>query len=538
MNKFWKISTEKIIESAEELEKQLLENRGIKTEKQKADFFDAKLEDFEKDFNLAGITTAKKRILKAVENHELIIVYGDYDADGITGTAILYLGLTSIGAKVLPYIPHREKEGYGLSKEGLDDAKSKGASLVITVDNGIVALEQARYAKKIGLDLIITDHHLPLKEKPEVLSIVHSTKMCGAAVGWCLVRQLVTKELAQDLLDLVALASVTDMVPLLDVNRALVKTGLKQMNKTKRVGLLALILDSGLQLGNIRTYEIGYILGPRLNAKGRLEHALDALRLLCTKDLEKAKKLAKMLSDTNNQKKQLVEEAILEAKEMIQISNPRGSIENKILVLKSKNWIPGIVGLVAGRIAEEYNLPTIAISLGEIESKGSARSIKGVNIIETIRMCSEVLINVGGHPQAAGFTIETTKIEIFKEKLELNIDNIDFAQNGFLEIEALINYQKISKKWVTEIQKFEPFGIGNNKPVLSSLKVPIFDLRTVGSGKHLKFKVGEIEAIAFSKGDLIEQLKEKQLVDLAYYLEINKFNGNETLQLKIVDVKF
>ncbi|MDO8638841.1 MAG: DHHA1 domain-containing protein, partial [Candidatus Daviesbacteria bacterium] len=221
----------------------------------------------------------------------------------------------------------------------------------------------------------------------------------------------------------------------------------------------------------------------------------------------------------------------LEARTMVKINK-------KILVLYSKNWLPGIVGLVAGRISEEYNLPTIAISLGEFESKGSARSIKGVNIIETIRNCSDFLINVGGHPQAAGFTIETTKIEIFIKNLEKVIDNIDFAKDGILEIEGEINPLKINKKMMGVIEKFEPFGMGNNKPILASLKVPVFDLRTVGSGKHLKFRVEGLEAIAFSKGELIEKLKNGQLVDLAYYLEINKFNGSENLQLKILDVKY
>ncbi|MDO8570451.1 MAG: DHHA1 domain-containing protein, partial [Candidatus Daviesbacteria bacterium] len=378
----------------------------------------------------------------------------------------------------------------------------------------------------------------PLEEKPESLSIIHSTKMCGAGVGWCLVKQLVTWGLAQELLDLVALATIADMVPLLGVNRVLVKVGLKQMNKTKRVGLLSLMKDAGLELGNIGTYEIGYILGPRLNAKGRLEHALDSLRLLCTKDVEKARKLAKMLSDTNTQKKQLVEDAIVEAKEIIKISHPRGVIQKKILVLYSKNWIPGIVGLVAGRISDEYNLPTIAISLGEVESKGSARSIKGINIVETISMCSEFLIKVGGHPQAAGFTIETTKIEIFKQNLEKVADKIDFAKDGYLAIDAILNPQIITKKMIGVIEQFEPFGIENNKPVFASLKVPVTDLKTVGSGKHLKFKAGGIDGIAFSKGDLMEKLKENQLIDVIYYLEINKFNGNETLQLKVLDVQY
>lgn len=537
MSKNWQVVTEKVIESAQELEKQLLINRGIKTEKQKEEFFNPKLSNYEKDFNLSGITVAKKRILKAIENKELIIVYGDYDADGICATAVLYLGLASLGATVLPYIPHREKEGYGLSEEGLDDAKSQGASLVITVDNGIVAIKQAKYAKKLGLDLIITDHHLPLKKKPVCLSIIHTTKMCGTAVGWCLMRSLISENQSLELLDLVSLATIADMVPLQDVNRVLVKTGLKQMNKTKKVGLLALIEDAELNLGNIGTYEIGYIIAPRLNAKGRLEHALDSLRLLCTKDTDKAKKLSKMLSDTNNQKKQLVEEAIFEAREIIKISHPRGVIQKKILVLYSKNWIPGIVGLIAGRIAEEYNLPTLAISLGEVESKGSARSVKGINIVETISMCSEFLVKVGGHPQAAGFTIETTKIEIFKKHIEKIAEKIDFAKDGYLTIDAILNSQKITKKMIEVIEQFEPFGIENNKPVFTSLKVPVSDLKTVGSGKHLKLRVKGMEAIAFSKGDLIEKLKENQLVDIIYYLEINKFNGLETLQFKILDIK-
>lgn len=539
MLKGWQIiGKDSVIDSVEDLEEQLLLNRGIKTAKEKEEFFNPKLEDYEKDFELSGINAAKKRIEKAIEDKELIIVYGDYDVDGLCGTAILYLGLTSLGAKVLPYIPHREKEGYGLSKEGLKYVKEEGASLVITVDNGIVAIEQAKLAKKMGLDLIITDHHLPLEEKPEALSIVHSTKMCGASVGWCLVKSLISGEKALELLDLVALATVGDLATLTGVNRALVKEGLKKLNKTKRVGLLALMKDSGLELGNLSTYHLGYILGPRLNAKGRLEHALDALRLLCTKDMEKAKKLAKMLSETNNQKKQLVEDAILEAKEMIRISHLGGGMQKKILILHSKKWIPGIVGLVAGRICEEYKVPTIAISLGGIESKGSARSIKGVNIIETIRQCSEILLAVGGHPQAAGFTIETSKIEIFKSKLEELMGQAVIEEGKSSEVEALVDTKKISKKWLDVLGKFEPFGISNPKPLLAAGDVFLSDLRTVGNGKHLKGKADGLDLIAFGKGELINTLNGGQPNNLVFYLELDQFNGMDKLQLKILDIQY
>lgn len=528
-----------VIETAEELGKKLLLNRGIKTEKEEQEFFNPKLEKYEKEFNLAGIAIAKKRILKAIENKELIIVYGDYDTDGLCGAAILYLGLTSIGAKILPYIPHREKEGFGLSEIGLEYAKSQGASLVITVDNGIVAIKQAKFAKKLGLDLIITDHHLAEKEKPEALAIIHSTKICGASVGWCVVRQLVTKEFSQVLLDLVALASIADMVPLLEVNRALVKAGLKKLNETKRAGLLALIKDARLELGNLNTYHLGYILGPRLNAKGRLEHAMDALRLLCTKDQEKAKNLARILSETNDQKKQLVEEAISEARTMIKISNisnPRGLINKKVLVLYSENWIPGIVGLIAGRVSEEYKVPTIAIACGGQEAKGSARSIKGINIVEAIRQCSDILIDVGGHPQAAGFTIETSKIEIFKSKLDEVMEKVKVDQNQDTEAEVVINLAKISPKWVEIINKFEPFGVGNQKPILKAGGV-LANLRTVGGGQHLKGKVSGVDFIAFGKGSLSADLEEGQLVDLAGYLELDIFNGLDKLQFKVLDIK-
>ncbi|MBI2018064.1 DHH family phosphoesterase, partial [Candidatus Daviesbacteria bacterium] len=248
-------------------------NRKIKD---KEKFFNPKISDFAKDLNIPGIEKAQKRILQAIKNNELIIAYGDYDVDGICGAAVLYLGLTKMGAKVLPYIPHREKEGYGLSSAGLDFAKSSGAELIISCDTGIVAFEQAEYAKKLKIDLIITDHHQPQGTKrPDAYAIVHSLALCGTAVAWTLFQD-------ENLLDLVALATVADMMPLMGANRALVKEGLKKLNLTQRVGLLALFNEAGIKLGEIGSYEIGHIIAPRLNAMGRLEHAMDSLRLLCT----------------------------------------------------------------------------------------------------------------------------------------------------------------------------------------------------------------------------------------------------------------
>lgn len=539
MSQVWQImsSQKEVIQTVEELTKQLLLNRGLKNKKEREEFFNPRLSSYEKELNLPGIGEAKKRILKAIQNKEIVYVYGDYDVDGLCGTAVVYLGLASLGAKVLPYIPHREKEGYGLSKEGLGYIKDQGASLVITVDNGIVALEQAKFAKSLRLDLIITDHHLPLEEKPQVEVVIHSTKMCGAGVAWCLIKQMVSKELALELLDLVALATVGDLTPLVGVNRCLVRKGLEELNKTKRVGLLALIKDAGLELGNLDTYHLGYILGPRLNAKGRLEHALDALRLLCTRDREKAKKLARILSETNDQKKKLVDEAILEAKQVIEKLHMNGVVKKKILVLHSEKWLPGIVGLIAGRISEEYHVPAVAIACGDNESKGSARSIKGVNIIEIIRSCSELLIDVGGHPQAAGFTLETSKLEIFRSKLEEAMEPVNIDEK-YVEIEAVVDASKLSKKWVEKIKQFEPFGVANPKPKLAILNGKLRNLKTVGNGQHLKGNIDTIPFIAFGMGKILGEVKEGGIVDMAGYLEIDQFNGSQNLQFKVTDLKF
>ena len=477
---------------------------------------------------ISGITKAQKRILKAIKNNELIIVYGDYDVDGICGCAILYKALTSLGAKILPYIPHREKEGYGLSKLGLEFARDAGATVVITVDNGIVATSQADFAKEIGLDLIITDHHVPGSKKPDAYEIVHSIKMCGAAVAWCLIRDLIKKDLARDLLQFVAIATVCDLMPLLHLNRAFVFEGLKILNSTTNTGLKSLIDETAIAPGNIGSYEIGHILGPRLNAMGRLEHAIDSLRLLCTKDPAKAKKLAKLLGETNLERQKMTQEAIGQARLLV-------DTKQTIFCLASKKWSAGIIGLVAGRITDEYFRPTIAISIGEEVSKGSARSINGINIVEVIRRHSDILIDVGGHPGAAGFSILSEHIEIFKKRLESHIIDLP-EKERVLEIDAEISGNQLNKSLVSDLQKFEPFGFGNPRPVFATKGLQISDIRTVGQGKHLKFRVADTDAIAFGMGELVSMLTSGQVVDIAYNPAVDKWDGREKLQLKIKDI--
>ena len=528
--KTWKIPEK----TSEDLITQLLLNRGIKTEQEIKNFFNPKLSDFEKELDIPQIEKGIKRIQKAIEGQELIIVYGDYDVDGVSACAVLYKGLTAMGAKVLPYIPHREKEGYGLSKTGLEFARDSGATLVITVDNGIVAIEQAKFAREIGLDLIITDHHTPLVEKPDALAIVHSTKMCGAAVAWCLIRNSIKKELSRELLQFVAIATITDMIPLVGVGRAFVKEGIKVLNQTDNLGLISLFNETSIKEGQIGSYEIGHIIGPRLNAIGRIEHAIDALRLLCTKDPVKAKKLAKLLTEANIKRQDLTIKALEEASVMV------GKTSNKkIHVLYSTEWHSGIIGLIAGRVQESHGRPAIAMAVGEVHAKGSARSSNGINITEAIRKCSDILVDVGGHSGAAGLTILKENIPSFKERIEKYLEEEVMAEHEeSLEIEAEVDSQKLSKSLAKRISELEPFGFGNKEPLLATFNMTVTDIKTVGAeGKHLKIKADGIDAIAFGMGDLKQKLKSGDKIDLAYYLQINKFNGQEYLQLKVKDLK-
>lgn len=523
----WKI----LPQTDDDLEQQLLINRKIKTAAEKEQFFHPKLSDWEKDLNISGIEKAVQRIKQAIKKNELIIVYGDYDVDGICASAILYKGLISLGAKVLPYIPHREKEGYGLSKIGLEFAKDSMAGLVITVDNGITASEAAKFGKSLGLDLIITDHHLPGKQLPEAYEIVHSTKMCGAAVAWCLIRNSIDVSLAKELLQFAAMATVCDVMPLLGLGRTFLTEGLEALQKTTNPGLISLINECSLNLGEIGSYEIGHILGPRLNAMGRLEHAIDSLRLLCTKDPLKAKKLSALLCQTNATRQQMTMDAVKEAKALLTADDNI----NKIHVLHSETWASGIIGLIAGKIVEEFNRPAIAISVGEEIAKGSARSTKGVNIVEVIRRHIDLLIDVGGHPGAAGFSLLPKNVALFKKRLQQEIIELELTEK-VLEIEAQVPAKSLTGSLVQLLNKFEPFGFENPRPVLATKAMLLSDIRTVGEGKHLKGKADGIDFIGFGMGQLKKSLQNGQQVDIAYNLELDNYNGFEKLQLKIKDI--
>ena len=308
-----------------DLKTQLLSNRQLKDQVAIDRFFNPKIEDYKQDFDLANSDVAIKRIQEAIDTKETIIIYGDYDVDGLTASSIAYKSLTSLGAVAWPFIPHRERDGYGLSKSGLDAIRvaKPEAKLILTVDNGIVAVEQIEYAREIGFEVIVTDHHLPHEKLPNALAIVHSTQMCGAGVIWCLMRKMVSPELSQQLLELVAIGTIADQISLIGTSRPLVIEGLKQLNKTTSPGLKALIKSCKVELGNISSYEIGHILAPKLNAVGRLDTALPALKLLCTENVNKAWDYAQDLMVANTNRQEITTQAVSDAGQQI---DPEGKV--------------------------------------------------------------------------------------------------------------------------------------------------------------------------------------------------------------------
>jgi len=533
----WRVRSKKIPQTTDELISILLENRGVNSNRQKDEFLNPKLSDF-LDYRLPQIKRAVDRIKKAIEKNEQIIVYSDYDCDGICGTAILWETLYSFGAKVLPYIPHRMKEGYGLAKEALKELAANGAKIVITVDHGITAVKEAELAKELGIDLIITDHHLKPKKLPKAYAIVHTTKLCGAGVAFLLAFEVwksfkKPQEEFLNKLDLATIATVSDMVPLVGLNRIIVKFGLEFLQNTKRPGLLSMCKQARIDPAQIGTFDISHIIAPRLNASGRLESAINSLRLLCTRKKDQADQLVKHLDKVNAIRQKMTESQVNLAKEMYQGEEFLG-------VLIHEEFHEGVIGLIAQKLTELYHKPTVVIAQGERFSKGSARSIDGFDIIEALRSCGSLLIEVGGHPRAAGFKIENDKIAIFRKKI------IQFAQNNFsedqlsvnIDIDCALELTKINDSWLSQIEKLKPFGIGNPEPIFLSKDVVLNDLRTVGQdSQHLKLNILGIDAIAFGMGDKKTDLRPGDSIDIVYSVLENNWNGDRKLQLKIRDLR-
>lgn len=531
----------------------LLKSRGLEDKRDIEDFLHPKLEDVIPEnvsIDKRQLKKSLKRIEKAVKDQEQIVVFGDYDVDGITGSAILWETLHELGAKCLPYIPNRVEEGYGLSVKGLTNVceKIQDIKLIITVDNGIVANEAVQHANELGIDVIITDHHTIGQTKPDAYAIVHTTKLCGAGVAYLLSKELRKehgkwREESDAHLELAALGTVADLVPLTGANRAIVMYGLEKLRTTSRTGLVALFNQAGIKQDAIGVYDIGYIIGPRLNAAGRIESAMDSLRLLCTKDQSRATQLASKLELINKERQFLLKEAAEHAVAHFSEEPFDSAQGKKILIVGHEMYREGVIGLVAGKLVEEFYRPAIVLSIGETHSKASVRSISGFNIIDFLRSHQEHFVNVGGHPMAAGFTVETAKIAQLQAALEATAAELltEDILTRSLKIDLEVPFSVLDQDLYEKIQQLAPFGMANPEPVFSTPGVRVENAKVLGKeSQHLKLMLSQdgkqFEAIAFGMGALAEELTAGDKIDVAYVLDENTWNGNTKLQLKIRDI--
>jgi single-stranded-DNA-specific exonuclease len=566
-NPHWYFKYQPEPQSIKEILHALMLNRGLTTKRGIADFLKPS-DPYNIPLSTVGIDTKTvqstiRRIKTAATNKELVIIYGDYDADGITGTAILWETLNKLGLKTMPFIPQRDKHGYGLSKKGIDEIlklfNSKTRKLLITVDNGIVAFEGAEYCRKLGIDLIITDHHQKKSHSkktnfklPDCHAVVWSDKVAGCGVAWFLAREIYKKLKNKNLsgfkqsnsLELAAIGTTADMMPLFENNRSLVYFGLKELNRTTRIGIKALIDTASLQNKKIGTYEVNFVLAPRINAMGRLDSALDSLRLLCTKDLERAQSLATKLGLVNQERQDATRQNLSTAKDIIKQNN---LWEKKLLFIVDKSFNPGVIGLVAGRLAEKFSIPTVVVALGKEIAKGSARSVRNFNLINFLRTFDEMFVDLGGHPMAAGFNIDLKKVNKLGASLVKEAGRVikDEWLIPTTNIDCRISLNHVNWSLWQEIEKMKPFGLGNTRPVFASQSVSLVDFRTVGNeGRHLKarFRISKsepktYEAIGFGLGNLAEKLSVTKPVDIAYSVDKNEWNGRKTLQLLLRDIK-
>lgn len=534
----------------------ILASRGI-TDSLKAErFLKPSLSNLFDPFLLSNMDKAVERVVQALKKNEKIMIYGDYDVDGITSTAIMFLVLNRLGADVSYYLPNRLVEGYGISEDGLLEAERRKAMLLITVDCGITAVDEFDIARKMGIDCIITDHHEPAERIPKAHAIVNA-KLDGednpgfelSAVGVAYkFAQALYRELGQDEveleehLDLVALGTAADIVPMIGENRILTKFGLDQVARTTKPGLKALIFISGLMGQKIGTGQVVFILAPRINAIGRLGDAEQAIKLLTTKDENKASTIARILNAENQRRKSIDEQTLNEAIE--QLESTVDLTRDRAIVLSSRGWHQGVIGIVASRLVEKYHRPTVMIAIDGNEGKGSARSIPGFHLYDALKECEEDLIRYGGHKYAAGLSIAPEKIESFRERLNKVSTKMLTADDLVpkLNIDAEIEINTIDHDLVNVLERFAPFGPQNMRPVFVSYGNEIVGAPHIVGKKHLKFKVrrGEriIDCIGFNQGDFLKSLNYRpMLIDMVYVIEHNFWNGQNRVQIRTRDLR-
>lgn len=533
----------------------ILLNRDLNDADQIRHFLDPKLSDLLDPFLLVGMKDGIDRAVKALFDNEKIVIYGDYDVDGITATSLLYMVFNKLGAQVDFYLPNRLTEGYGLSENSINEIKERGASLIITVDTGITAVEEVKYASSVGIDVVITDHHEPGESLPESVAIInpkqpdcsYKSELSGVGVAFKFAQALY-KTLNQDdtelmeHLDLVALGTAADIVPLIGENRTLTKFGIKQISRTTKPGLKSLAFVSGLMGKEISTGQVVFILAPRINALGRLGDAGEAIRLLSTRDERVAQEIARKLDSENKRRKQIDEKTLNEALAQI---DERIDLENdKVIVLAGEDWHQGVIGIVASRLVEKYHLPTVMISVINGEGKGSARSIPGFHLCEALKKCEHLLVRYGGHKYAAGLSIKQENIEEFRvefakvSQMELTEEDVIPKLNIDLEIEL----SDIDDKFMDIIESFSPFGPHNMRPIFITRNCEVAGQPYIVGKNHLKMKIRKgdtlFDVIGFGFGDMARIISSKGcLVDIVYVVEYNTYNDITRKQIRLKDIK-
>ena len=546
---------------------QLLICRGVYDPRHARTFLEAKLAGLRDPETLPGVAAAVERIHDSVQAGRRIVIYGDYDADGMTATALVYRCLKMLGADVGYYVPNRMEEGYGLSHEALRTLASRKTDLVITVDCGIASLEEAETARQVGMELIVTDHHEMAERLPQAAAIVHPrladgegppSNLCGAGVAfklaWALCqRASQSKKVGQRMKDflvaavgLVAVGTVADVVPLLDENRILVRHGLASLKHQPLVGMATLMRITGLdKKPSLTSEDIGFTLAPRLNAAGRLGQAQLAIELLITETPQRAEVLAQYLDQLNNSRKGLEQSIYLAAnKQAKERFDPE---DDAALVLAGRGWHRGVIGIVAGRLAEKYNRPVALIALDELGGDtgfGSARSAGGLNLHAALAACGEHLLTHGGHAAAAGLTIDESRIVPFREDLCRHVAEcipVD-QREAEIRIDAEAPLSQLTLRTVHQMEQLAPFGHGNPRPVLCTSGVTLAEPpRCIGSGqRHLSLKLNQhgvaLRAVAFGRGDWADELTSLDgPLDIAYRPMINDFRGRRSVELHLVD---
>ena len=527
---------------------QLLYNRGLREPRQLQSFLTSDESLSGSPLLLPDMHQAVTRIYQALLSNENIAIYGDYDADGITATALLVQGLSALGGRAIPYIPHRLTEGYGLKKAALESLYQQGVSLVITVDCGITSLPEVKKARRMGLDIIITDHHTPLPEIPPAIAIVNPklpnstypfSELTGAGVAFKLLQALFQslgrEEHLAKLMDLVALGTVADISPLLGENRYLVKEGLKLINATPRLGIKEIVTQAGLNIGSLDAESISWVIAPRLNAAGRLEHAMTSYKLLMTDSPEEAYRLATWLEQKNTERQKLTATTLTRAREQVLAQGI-----SPLLVASDNDYFIGIAGLVASRLSEEFYRPAIVIKSGEKICIGSCRSIPEFNIIAALNQCRRLLSQFGGHSQAAGFTLPTRNLARLQESLlqlaTTQLAGVDLRPR--LDIDAEVALPDLGGDTFQITQQLAPFGRGNPLPTFLSRRVEVIDCRTMGNGgEHLRLKLKQggtrWDGVGFRLGNYLAEVVSP--LDIVYNLEIDRWRGEERLRLNILD---